>query len=139
MSDYSITISEALYNKARRIAEAQSENIDDLIRVRLENALDDSRLSLPHEELAELEALRFLSDDALWTIAREQMPQAKQSIMQNLMDKNTAGTITDAEHAQLSDFVKQGQGLTLRKAEAMKLLLERGYTVTLDDLAPPND
>jgi hypothetical protein len=94
---------------------------------------------LPHEELAELEALRFLSDDALWTIAREQMPQAKQSIMQNLMDKNTAGTITDAEHAQLSDFVKQGQGLTLRKAEAMKLLLERGYTVTLDDLAPPND
>lgn len=139
MSDYVITIPEALYDKARRLAEAQSENIDKVIQVSLENALDNPRSLLPREELAELEALRFLSDDALWTIAREQMPQAKQAIMQSLMDKNTAGTITEEEHQQLSDLVEQGQRLTLRKAEAMKLLIERGYPVTLDDLAASDD
>lgn len=139
MSDYVITIPEALYDKARRLAEAQSENIDKVIQVSLENALDNPRSLLPREELAELEALRFLSDDALWTIAREQMPQAKQAIMQSLMDKNTVGTITEEEHQQLSDLVEQGQRLTLRKAEAMKLLIERGYPVTLDDLAASDD
>lgn len=139
MSDYVITIPEALYDKARRLAEAQSENIDKVIQVSLENALDNPRSLLLRDELAELEALRFLSDDALWTMAREQMPQAKQAIMQHLMDKNTAGTITEEEHRQLSDLVEQGQRLTLRKAEAMKLLLERGYTVTLDDLAASDD
>ena len=139
MSDYVITISEELYDKARRLAESQSENIDDLIRIHLENALDDSRMALPHGERAELEALRFLSDDALWTIAREQMPETKQVIMQSLMDKNTAGTLTDEEQVQLNDLVEQGQRLTLRKAEAMKLLLGRGYIITMDDLTPSND
>lgn len=139
MSDYIISIPEALYDKARRLAEAQSENIDDLIRVRLENALDNPRMALPQDERDELKALAFLSDDALWTIAREQMPEAKQALMQSLMDKNTAGTIADEEHSQLGHLVEQGQRLTLRKAEAMKLLLGRGYKITLDDLASSND
>lgn len=139
MSDYVISIPEALYDKARRLAEAQSENIDDLIRVRLENALDNPRMALPQDERDELKALAFLSDDALWTIAREQMPEAKQALMQSLMDKNTAGTIADEEHSQLGHLVEQGQRLTLRKAEAMKLLLGRGYKITLDDLASSND
>jgi hypothetical protein len=139
MSDYVITISEALYDKARRLAEVQSENIDDLIRMRLENALDDSRMALPHDERAELEALHFLSDDALWTIAREQMPETKQSMMKPLMDKNTSGTLTDKEQVQLSNLVEQGQRLTLRKAEAMKLLVERGYTITMNDLTSSDD
>ena len=127
MSDYVISIPEALYDKARRLAEAQSENIDDLIRIRLENALDNPRMALVQDERDELKALAFLSDDALWTIAREQMPESKQLLMQSLMDKNNAGTITDEEHQQLGHLVEQGQRLTLRKAEAMKLLLGRGY------------
>jgi hypothetical protein len=35
-----------------------------------------------------LEALKFLADDALWTIAREQMLEDRQVRMQTLMDAN---------------------------------------------------
>ena len=134
MTDYTITISEALYNKARRIADASSESVDNVIRVHLETAIDNPRLALPDDERVELEALRFLSDDALWTIAREQMPTTKQAQMQTLMDKNTQGTITPDENALLSELVEQGQRLTLRKAETMKLLIRRGHTVSLSTL-----
>ena len=34
---------------------------------------------------------------------------------------------------------KRGQRLTLRKAQAMKLLLDRGYAVSLDTLKPTDE
>lgn len=136
MSDYTVSIPEQLYDKARRVAEQTARPVDEVIRARLEQSLDDSPLDLPDDERAELRALAYLSDDALWTIAREQMAPAKQERMQALMDKNNFGTITDVEYNELSQLVEQGQRLTLRKAEAMKLLLDRGHSITLDALKP---
>lgn len=138
MSDYIISIPETLYDKVRRVAEQTARPVDEVIRARLEQSLDEMPLDLPDDERAELRALAYLSDDALWNMAREQMASAKQTQMQALMDKNTFGTITDAEYDQLTRSVELGQRLMLRKAEAMKLLLERGYKITLDDLKPAN-
>jgi hypothetical protein len=139
MSDHTVTIPEALYDKARQVAEQKAQSVEDFIRERLEQSLQDVRADLPADERAELLALAYLSDDALWTIAREQMASTKQARMQTLMDKNSRGTIIVDEHAELAQMVEQGQRLTLRKAEAMKHLLERGYTITLDDLKPTDE
>jgi hypothetical protein len=91
-------------------------------------------MGLPADELAELQAMVYLSDDTLWTIAREQMQPDLQKRMSTLMNKNSEGTITGEEHNELSSLVERGERLMLRKAEAMKLLLERGYSVTLADI-----
>ena len=56
-------------------------------------ASDQPLLDIPSDERAELHALTYLSDDTLWTIAREQMPAALQDEMSQLMDKNSEGTI----------------------------------------------
>jgi hypothetical protein len=136
MTDYTLTIPQALYDKARQAAEQKAQPVEDFIRERLEQSLEDTRADLPADERAELHALIYLSNDALWTIAREQMVNTKQARMQILMDKNSRGNITPDEYAELTQLVEQGQRLTLRKAEAMKRLLERGYTITLDDLKP---
>lgn len=138
MSDYTVSIPEKLYDKARRVAEQTAQPVDEVILARLEQSFE-SILDLPDDEQAELRALVYLSDDALWTIAREQMSAAKQERMQILMDKNSRGTITDEEHSELGQFVEHGHRLTLRKAEAMKQLLNRGYTITLDDLNPADE
>ncbi len=131
---HTLSISESLYDKARRVAEQTARPVDDVIRARLEQSLDEMPLDLPDDERAELRALVYLSDDALWTMAREQMASARQSRMQVLMDKNSSGSITDGEYAELTQLVEVGQRLALRKAEAMKHLLNRGYTLTLDAL-----
>lgn len=97
---------------------------------------DQPDSEIPAEELAALEAMANLSDDALWTAAREQMPAEVQARMSVLMTKNTRGTITDEEYAELAAHVEDGDKLTLRKATTMKYLMDRGYKITLDDLNP---
>lgn len=133
MSDYTLTIPEEVYLRARQIADATSQPVDAIL-------VDYLRTlpALPPDEVAELAALRHLSDDALWTIAREQMPQDVQDRMQTLMDKNTQGTISDAEYAELDAYVERGNRLMVRKAEAAGILMERGHAFTQKDFSGRN-
>jgi hypothetical protein len=139
MSKYTIAIPNSLYEKAQRLAKQTSQSVDDLICMRLEGALDQPLLDLPRDERAELKAMAYLSTDALWTIAREQMPPDVQHSMSQLMEKNSQGTITEEEFRDLSALVERGQRLTLRKAQAVKLLLDRGYAVGLEALKPTDE
>jgi predicted CopG family antitoxin len=136
MSDYTISIPDELYEKAQRVAQQTSSQVDEVIRTKLEDALDQPLFDLPDDEKEELKAMAYLSDDTLWTIAREQMQKPLQERMSVLMTKNTKGTITDDEYAELTQLVERGNRLTLRKAQAMKYLTERGHKITLDDLNP---
>lgn len=139
MSDYTISIPDRLYQKAKEVARQKSLSVDEVIRVGLEGVFVESMLDIPLDEQAELKAMTYLSDDALFNMMREQMQQAKQVRMSALMDKNSQGTITDEEYAELAELVEDGQRLTLRKATAMNILMDRGYKVTLDDLKPVNE
>jgi hypothetical protein len=130
MSKYTISIPSSLYEKAQRLAKHTAQSVDEIICARLEGALDQPLIDLPSDERAELHAMAYLSTDALWTIAREQMPPDVQQAMSQLMEKNSQGTITAEEFRALSALVERGQRLTLRKAQAMKLLLDRGYAVS---------
>jgi hypothetical protein len=133
MSDYTLTVPEEIYARARQIAEETARHVDQVMIDYL-RTLSAPLPVLPPEEEAELEALRHLSDDALWTMAREQMPDDLQAQMQDLMDKNSLGMITPNEHADLESLVERGQRLMVRKSEAAALLTQRGYIVTPKDL-----
>ncbi|MBN8592358.1 MAG: hypothetical protein J0M33_11385 [Anaerolineae bacterium] len=100
---------------------------------------DQPDSEIPAKELAALDAMVNLSDDALWAVAREQMPADIQVRMSVLMTKNNFGTITDEEYADLTAYSEEGNKLTLRKATAMKYLMDRGHKVTLDDLKPVDE
>lgn len=139
MSDYTISIPDSLYQKAQQVAKQKSLSVDEVIRVGLEGAFVESMLDIPLDEQAELKAMTYLSDDALFSMMREQMPQAKQARLSVLMDKNNQGTISDEEHAELVTLVEDGQRLTLRKATAMNILMDRGYKLTLDDMKPVDE
>ena len=139
MSDYTISIPDSLYQKAQEIAKKRSRNVDDVIRAGLAGAFIQELLDIPDDEQAELKAMTYLSDDALFSMMREQMQQAKQARMSTLMDKNSRGTITDVEHTELTKLVEDGQRLTLRKATAMNILMDRGYDLSLDDMKPVDE
>lgn len=137
--NYTITIPQDLYAKAQSLAESTSQSVDDIIHQLLTESLDKPRLALPQDEQAELKALSYLTDAALLTIAREQMPETRQKMMQVLMDKNNQSTLTDTEQQTLTQLVEDGQRLMLRKAEAMKILIGRGYNLTLESLTANDD
>lgn len=138
MADFTISISDTLYEKALRVAEANATTVEDVIRQHLMDAFESPPLELPIDERTELKALQYLSDDTLWTLLREQMPPARQMRLSALMEMNSRGTTSIEEAAELAGLVEDGDRLMLRKAEAMRLLLDRGYTVNLDDMTPTN-
>ena len=105
----------------------------------LQDAFTESLPNLAPEEQRELDALTYLSDDALWTIAREQMPPQRQTRLHALMEANSRGTLDDAQRAELETLVAQGQRLSLRKAQAAALLTERGYRVTREAIAAADE
>lgn len=129
-----LTIPQYLYDRARRLAEKKSLPVEEMLVEQLEKTLIDLP-TLPPDEQAELDALTHLSDDALWTIAREQMDTERQERMKILMERNNMGTISSDEHTELARLVDQGQRLMLRKGKALALLTEHGYHVRPEDLA----
>src|ERR1043165_7825006 len=120
MSNYTLTVPEEVYERARQIAQETSQPVDQVM-IEYLRTLSAPFPTLPPDEEAELEALQYLSDDALWTIAREQMADHLQATMQTLMDKNSAGTIAADEHKELENLVERGQQLMVRKSEAAAL------------------
>lgn len=107
-----------------------------MAETRVGKMLDDDLAELPLAEQAELQALRRLSTDALQTIAAEQMATATKERMAQLIEENSRGTLFAAEYHELTMLVEHGDQLMLRKAEALRLLHERGYPVSTKDSIP---
>ncbi len=127
-----LTVPEAISARARQIAAETDLPVEQVLLYHLQS-LPTSFPLLPPEVQDELDALQHLSDDALWTIAREQMPRHEQIRATELMDKNTRGPISVAEQTELTDFSERGDRLILRKAEAGVILRRRGYAFTPKD------
>jgi hypothetical protein len=81
MSHYSVTlpVPDYIYDRARQIAEGTSQSIEAVLLKPLQEAFTRPLPDLVPDEQRELEALTHLSNDALWTIAREQTPEGRQA------------------------------------------------------------
>lgn len=136
MTDHPITVTlpDAIFDPIREIAEAKAQSVEQVVLEQLRSVLSISLPPLPPDEEAELAAFKFLSDDTLRNIARQQASQKIQERTQHLMDRNTLGTIMPEEYQELSELVEQGQRLMLRKAWAAGVLIERGYKITGEDM-----
>jgi len=127
-----LEVPEDISVRAREIAETVAQPVEQLLLDHLKTLAPPLPV-LPPDTQVELAALHHLSYDALWTIAREQMPEDVQARAHALMDKNSGNVMTDEEHAELEKLVERGDRLILRKAEAAALLRKRGYTFTQKD------
>src|SRR5471030_3123709 len=127
MSDQIIlTLPYDISARAKRIAETTSQPVEQVLLDHLRTLSSPLPTLLPDEQ-AELDALHYLSDDALWTIAREQMSDDAQIRAHELMDRNSRDFISEGEAAELEKLVVRADRLMLRKAEAASLLRERSY------------
>jgi hypothetical protein len=124
--------------RARTIAETTSKPVEQVLIDHLKT-LATPLPELQPAEQAELDALHQLSDDALWTIAREQMPDAVEARAHELMDRNSLETLLAAEQAELETLVERADRLMLRKAEAAAILRARGYPFVQKDFKPPHE
>jgi hypothetical protein len=141
MNDYPVTlpVPADIYDRASHMAKVTSQSVEAVLLQQLKDAFTEPLPELPPHEQRELDALTLLSDEALRTIACEQMAENKQARMQTLMDANTEGTLNPIHRSELETLIEQGQRLSMRKAKAAALLIERGYTMTLNDLSSADE
>ena len=127
-----LKVPEDIAVRARQVAATVAQPVEQLLLNHLKT-FAASLPVLPPDTQAELDALQHLSDDALGTIAREQMLEDVQARAPTLMDQNSRRVMTDEEHAELEQLVERGDRLMLRKAQAATLLRQRGYPFTQKD------
>ena len=139
MSDIILRVPDAVYIRLRQAADATSQPVEEMLINHLISAFSDPLPALPPDEEAELDALNHLSDDALWTIARERLPSSVQERMADLMEHNSLGRISADERGELEGLVERADRLMLRRAEANAILRQRGHPATGQDTRPDDD
>lgn len=83
-----LTIPEDISARARQIAGTTEQPVEQVLLDYLQQFTIPLPV-LPAREQAELDALQYLSNDALWTMAREQMPDTVQARAEALMHQET--------------------------------------------------
>lgn len=125
-----LTLPDDIQAEVQRIADIQAESIEDVLIERLRTAI------LPLSMQNELNALHYLSDDALKTIAKEQVSDDIQERANHLLQLNNSGKITEPEYVELIQMNVRADELMLRKAEASSILRKRGYNFSQADFLP---
>ncbi len=125
---FTLTLPDELYESIRRNAQATHQPPEAML-------LRSLRVSLPPldglpaavaEDLVQLEAL---DDEALRAVVHERVGEDEAEETEELLEKNRAGTLADAELDRLDALRRKADRTMLRKARAAVLLRFRGQPV----------
>ena len=140
MSDQNITLTlpEALYQRARETAESLSLPLDDVLKQSIALSLPELENDLSKDLRSDLSALSLFSDEELWNIARSKMGEDEQSELESLAELKKQRQLSITEQSKLKRLIQQAECVMLRKAEAYRLLARRGYRVFSSRSFPTN-
>jgi len=129
-----LTLPDSIYQPVQRIAQATRQPVEKVLLTALQASLpplDGLPADLAHE-LAKMEAM---DNDALWQALLETVPIEQQQALEELLQRNQAGGLTQVEREQLASLQRAADGVMLRKARAAVLLRFRGQRIpTLAEL-----
>lgn len=77
-----------------------------------------------------LEDLKLLNGEELWRAARNCLSEETRSQLEALNDKQQRGKLTSSEKETLKRLIDQYDQAVLLRAEALRLLKERGHEVS---------
>ena len=124
-----LQLPEETLQRYQRGASAARKLPEEFLVERLMEAVPPLADDLPAPLHEELQVLEQLDDDALWQVARRQLPSTDQRLYNRLLAKNSQGVITAQERETLHTLGEQARLLTLKAAHAYMLLKWRGRPV----------
>jgi nucleotidyltransferase/DNA polymerase involved in DNA repair len=125
-----LRLPDPLYNHYLNRAEQTHRSLEaELLDAVATVAADEEALS--HDVAQALEDLGYLNDEELWRAARNQLSGDVRSQLEALSFKQQKETLTSAERETLEQLVHQYDRAVLLRAEAARLLKERGHDVSV--------
>jgi len=137
MAAHAVTLHlpETLYKRFQQRAEWSHRSLETEILDAVASAASEEG-ELSPDLIEALEALQQLADEQLWRLAREAMsPEASQELESLHLKQRDAG-LDREEDAARANLIREYERSMLVRAQAAKLLKDRGYDVS-SLLAPP--
>lgn len=111
--EITLQVSDNVWHYAKAVASQNKQKIEDVLSSWLEkfsNKID----------------VESLSDSEVLALAKLKMPLKQQRILHKLLEKNGEGELTNAERKKLDLMMEDYEEATLRKAQAMRVAVQRG-------------
>jgi hypothetical protein len=125
----SIPVPEPIYQRLERAAAVAQRSVSDFLASLIETTLLPAS-DLPAELAAELEAMQYLSDDALWAAVRPSFSPAAQARLHQLNHAASTRALKATAVAEQQKLLAAYDRSMLRRAQALALLHLRGHPIT---------
>jgi len=130
-----LELPEPLWEWAQRTATVTQRPVEKVLVDSLSATIPPPLDDIPDEFRNELALLETKNDDDLWTITRSSLSPKTLRQYDELLDKNSKGTLTTQEKRKLEKLRKDAERIMLMRARAFVLLQWRGYRLlTVDEL-----
>jgi hypothetical protein len=113
--------SDPVYDRARRLSQVTGRSLQDILADTLDLSLPS--LSSPAQIIA---PASMLSDQDVLKLADMQLTVSQDQRLSELLGRQQAGLLTDAERAELSGLMQVYQTKLLQKAQALHEAVRRG-------------
>lgn len=125
----SVTLPEPLYERVRETAKASARSLQETLIRSIALLFPPLEDELPTELRPELAILSVANDAELRRIAENSMPPEQQARLEALAERGKVQSLSETEENALADLMAEARRLMLHKAEAYRLLAQRGYQV----------
>ena len=131
MTAHAITLHlpETLYNRFRQRAQWTHRSVETELLDAVASAAP-AEDELPAELVAAVEALDKADDEKLWRLAREAMSREASEELEALHFKQREAGLSPEEDAARARLIHEYERTMLIRAQAAKLLKDRGYDVS---------
>lgn len=132
MQTITVQLPPNIYRQVQQQAKSKQRSVEDEVVDVIEAALESQEewAGIPIDVVDELAQLHFLDDDHLWRVASTSVPVEKAERMQELVWKQQAEVLSEAEQAEATTLRQFANRIMLLRAETAVLLQERGHDIS---------
>ena len=127
-----IQLPEAIYQRLQQVAHAMHHSIEEVVLQTIRGNLPPSLDDLSPELHGVVADLQHMSDEALWSVAKEPLPPRQWRRHQRLLQKGQAGPLSTAEHQELVELRAAVDRFVTSRSYALALLKWHGHTIPTD-------
>ena len=127
MQTVTVHLTESVFQQIKQLAKARQHSVEDEVAAVVAAALPLA----DNDNEAQLAQLAFLSDEELEQIARTRLSEKERGRMETLSAKQRGQGLTATEQNEVDALLNRYDWLILLRAEATRLLKERGRDVPI--------
>ena len=124
-----VTLPNSVCDRIRAAAQATSLTSEEVVRQSVILLMPAFESDIPSDHRLNLAKLPLLNDIQLWKTANSAMNNARQSRLEELAELQKHRSLTKNEQSELNNLMNEAQQTMLCKAEARRVLAQRGHIV----------